>query len=287
METISLSLNKKQLELLHELYQNYEIQEKKNPYLVHFYSPIGCSISVYTTDKVVFQGPDADEYASLFVKPESFEVHAGSDEVGTGDYFGPVCVCATIVTKKDTGFLDKLGVRDSKAIDDEKIRQIAPEIMKKIPYSLLIVDNEKYNLVHRTSNANRIKALLHNQAYLNLARKTPLPKLKVIDQFCPEKTYYGYLKESEEVVKDIYFTTKAENKFPAVACGSIISRYAFLKRWEEMEEKYGMKLQKGSGAKVDECGRRFVEKYGVTELSQIAKMDFKNTERILGEKKKD
>ena len=39
---------------------------------------------------------------------------AGSDEVGTGDYFGPVCVCASYVTQDNVDFLIKLGVRDSK-----------------------------------------------------------------------------------------------------------------------------------------------------------------------------
>ena len=32
---------------------------------------------------------------------------AGSDEVGTGDYFGPVCVCASYVTKDDVDFLSE------------------------------------------------------------------------------------------------------------------------------------------------------------------------------------
>ena len=44
----------------------------------------------------------------------------GSDEVGTGDYFGPIVVTATYVTKDDVEFLDNLGVMDSKKISDEK-----------------------------------------------------------------------------------------------------------------------------------------------------------------------
>ena len=51
----------------------------------------------------------------------------GSDEVGTGDYFGPIVVTATYVEKDDIEFLEGLGVMDSKKISDDKIRDIAPK----------------------------------------------------------------------------------------------------------------------------------------------------------------
>ena len=38
----------------------------------------------------------------------------GSDEVGTGDYFGPIVVTASYVTKEDIPYLEELGVKDSK-----------------------------------------------------------------------------------------------------------------------------------------------------------------------------
>ena len=44
----------------------------------------------------------------------------GSDEVGTGDYFGPIVVTACFVLKNDIKELEKLGVNDSKKITDEK-----------------------------------------------------------------------------------------------------------------------------------------------------------------------
>ena len=67
-----------------------------------------CVITCYESGKTVFQGKDAEVYASPFMQEPSVPLQAeitdtgtlpqaGSDEVGTGDYFGPVCVCATIV----------------------------------------------------------------------------------------------------------------------------------------------------------------------------------------------
>lgn len=45
---------------------------------------------------------------------------AGSDEVGTGDYFGPVVVSAVIVSKENEDVLRNLKIQDSKQINDEK-----------------------------------------------------------------------------------------------------------------------------------------------------------------------
>ena len=205
---------------------------------------------------------------------------AGSDEVGTGDYFGPVCVCASYITKDDVDFLVKLGVRDSKQMSDADMLKIGPLLMERIPHSLLIVPPQKYNQVHESNNLNAIKAKLHNQAYINLAKKIELPSFKIIDQFTPETSYYRYLKNEPQIIRGIHFETKAEDKYLSVAVGSIISRYGFLKTWEEIEQKYNITLPKGSGDKVDIVAQTFVERYGFERLGEIAKLHFKNTEKI-------
>ena len=251
--------------------------------------PENCVITCYTSGKTVFQGKDANVYAAAFMEVQdeistptttSRYPQAGSDEVGTGDYFGPVCVCASYVTKDDVDFLVKLGVRDSKQMSDADMLKIGPLLMERIPHSLLIVPPQKYNQVHESNNLNAIKAKLHNQAYINLAKKIELPSFKIIDQFTPETSYYHYLKNEPQIIRGIHFETKAEDKYLSVAVGSIISRYGFLKTWEEMEKKYNMTLPKGSGDKVDIVAQAFVERYGFERLGEIAKLHFKNTEKI-------
>ena len=183
--------------------------------------PENCVITCYTSGKTVFQGRDANIYAAAFInEPEvlittplkSQYPQAGSDEVGTGDYFGPVCVCASYVTKDDVDFLVKLGVRDSKKLTDADMLKIGPLLMERIPHSLLIVTPQKYNQVHEENNLNAIKAKLHNQAYINLAKKIELPSFKIIDQFTPETSYYRYLKNEPQIIRGIHFETKAEDK---------------------------------------------------------------------------
>ena len=284
--TITLKLKSIQEEQLFNTFS--EFQTTPPQYAKWQLKPENCVITCYISGKTVFQGKDANVYAATFMEePTTTQStttnrypQAGSDEVGTGDYFGPVCVCASYVTKDDVDFLVKLGVRDSKQMSDADMLKIGPLLMERIPHSLLIVPPQKYNQVHEANNLNAIKAKLHNQAYINLAKKIELPSFKVIDQFTPETSYYRYLKNEPQLIRGIHFETKAEDKYLSVAVGSIISRYGFLKTWQEMEQKYNMTLPKGSGDKVDIVAQAFVERYGFERLGEIAKLHFKNTEKI-------
>ena len=285
--TITLKLKLIQEEQLFKTFSKFQTTPPQ--YAKWQLKPENCVITCYTSGKTVFQGKDANVYAAAFMQgqdeiPNTATTNqypqAGSDEVGTGDYFGPVCVCASYVTHDDVDFLIKLGVRDSKQMSDADMLKIGPLLMERIPHSLLIVPPQKYNRVHESNNLNAIKAKLHNQAYINLAKKIELPSFKIIDQFTPETSYYRYLKNEPQIIRDIHFETKAEDKYLSVAVGSIISRYGFLKTWEEMEKKYNMTLPKGSGDKVDIVAQAFVERYGLERLGEIAKLHFKNTEKI-------
>ena len=49
----------------------------------------------------------------------------------------------------------------------------------------------------------------------------------------------------------------------------------------KLSEKYKINILKGASDKVDDVGREIVKKYGKEELYKIAKINFKNTEKIL------
>ena len=275
----SLELSKKEIDELFSVIKDTEV--KAPSYALWQCREENCVITAYESGKVVFQGKDAFVYASKYIKEkEENYPQAGSDEVGTGDYFGPVCVCATYVTEEEAKWLNELGIKDSKAIQDSYILKVGPELIKKLTHSLVIVDNEKYNEVHEKYNMNAIKAKLHNQAFINLSKKIQLPKDIIIDQFTPEKSYYAYLTDDTNIIKDITFETKAENKYHSVAVSSIIARYAFLKKLEEMNKEYDFTFIKGASSLVDECAQEFVEKFGYENLYKVAKLHFKNTEKL-------
>lgn len=283
MAVITLKLDDKQINLLTKLYEEYQDPNIKSIYVQYLYRMQDCVISVYKSGKTVFQGQQADYYASVFTSKDSVSEHAGSDEVGTGDYYGPVCVCACIVHQKDEALLNKLAIRDSKALMDQQILEIAPKLMKALDYSLLILDNKKYNQIYGHNNLNVIKAKMHNQAYINLTKKYQLPTKIIIDQFTPEANYYRYLKDEPKIIDGITFETKAEDKYLAVACASMIARYGFLQALKNMEDHYEWIFPKGAGKAVDENAKAFVNKFGKDKLKLVAKLNFKNTTRVLND----
>ena len=274
-------------------------RDKVIPYVVFQAQDEDTVITMYESGKVMFQGTSADVDAAMWgvalentsekkeaKKKENEKYYncnaVGSDEVGTGDYFGPIVVTACYVKKEDIPFLEELGVGDSKKIDDNKILKIAPEIAKKVKYKSVILTNKEYNEKYtKELNMNKIKAILHNRVLYELVHEDVKYDYIIVDEFARENRYYEYLNDQPVVQRGITFLTKAEDISPAVACGSIISRYLFLKEFDKLCDEIHIPLPKGAGKDVDTIGEEVVEKYGEEKLKDIAKVNFKNTDRIL------
>lgn len=285
--------------------------DKKPPYSVFQVKDIDCVITLYESGKIMFQGIGADIEASYWIeqeritnnrnvsseiakdlkkkddkekdlKDERFKYIStiGSDEVGTGDYFGPIVVTASYVDIKDKFMLEELGIRDSKKITDEKIKDIVPKIINKIPHTTFILYPSEYNEKGIT-NMNKIKAILHNKVLYNLIHKDNYDYKKiVVDQFVYPQKYYEHLADTNNIVKDITFTTHAEDKCLSVAVSSIISRFVFLKEMDKLSNEIGVNLPKGAGINVDEVGKNLIDNFGFDILKKYAKLNFKNTDKI-------
>ncbi len=275
-------------------------RDKVIPYVIFQAQDGDTVITMYESGKIMFQGTTADVDSSMWLemdgqsKKDSPEVKEkekkyyycssiGSDEVGTGDYFGPIVVTASFVKNEDIPYLEELGIKDSKKLTDEKILDIAPKVAKKISYKSLILSNQEYNEKHGSNNnMNKIKAIMHNKVLYQMVQET---KEKydyiIVDEFARENRYYDYIKDMKEIQRGITFMTKAEDKNLAVACSSVISRYIFLKEFDKLSDSLHIPLPKGAGPNVDAIGEEIVDKYGQDKLKEVAKLNFANTERIL------
>lgn len=283
-------------------------RDKKPPYSVFQAEEGGTIITLYESGKVMFQGISADIDANMWKDLEShynnrdidselkkkeekeddktyyYYDAIGSDEVGTGDYFGPIIVTATLVDKSTRKLLEDLKIMDSKKMTDDKIRRCAPILMNKLPYVTFTLSNTKYNeMSSKGFNMNKIKAILHNRVLFELSNKgIPYHKI-IVDQFTTPKSYFSYLKQEniEDKVTKITFLTKGESKHLSVAAASVISRYRFLQEMDKLSEKYKVDIPKGASPKVDNVAKKILDTYGKNELSKIVKLNFKNTEKIL------
>ena len=278
MKHYTMSVTENELEKLNKVYQYHQIEDK-NPYLLFHAKHNDIDILGYKTGKVLLQGPEiTHELVAIKSHLNKVDYAAiGSDEVGTGDVFGPIVVCSAFVNKSEIPFLEDLNVRDSKNMSDQQIIDIAQIIAKKLVHSLLILPPSKYNkLVKDGYNLNKIKALLHNQAIIKTSSKLKETVPVILDQFCTPQLYYNYLKDETLVYRDIEFHTKAESVHLSVAAASIIARYAFLVKMKQYSQKIGTKLPKGAGKEADEVIRQISEKKGPKGLNLVTKMNFKN-----------
>ena len=297
--------------LMNEFYKDIK-RDKTPPYAV-FQADTGDTIvTLYESGKAMFQGVSADIEAGMwesirkdkdnidyFVDTKEVNIKkdieveipsnissVGSDEVGTGDYYGPIVVTASFVSKENIPFLTELGVRDSKKLSDEQILKIVPKIIKKIPYKTIMLSNKEYNDNYgKNMNMNKIKAVLHNKVLTEMVKDNDYDYI-VVDQFEPEKSYYNHLSDVPNPLKGITFITKAEDKCLSVAVSSLISRYIFIKEMDKLGDKYGIFLPKGANYYVEDIGIKLVNKYGEKILHDIAKLNFSNTNRILKEVRK-
>lgn len=291
-----------------KMFYQDDLCEKTPQYAIFQAKADDCTITLYQSGKLMFQGKRAEEESKIWTSLGSTELPpkaakkstktcdlreagkfcddtaVGSDEVGTGDFFGPIVVTAAYVKREQFDFLKSIGVRDSKKVTDEKICKMAPEIIAQIPHVTKVLSNPEYNQMRdRGINMNQVKAILHNEVLHQLLKEPQTEtKLVVVDQFEPPAAYYRHLQDEKEVVNEITFMTKAEDKCMAVACGSIISRYVFLGEMKRLGQELGYPegLPFGAGAGVDSFGAMLIEDHGEEMLAKVAKMNFANVEKV-------
>lgn len=268
-----------------------------------------CNITAYKSGKVLFQGANSEKEASKWntkqattkpatvaTKKNSVKHHAysppknigemsiiGSDEVGTGDYFGPITVAAVYADATAISLLKELGVRDSKHIKDPQILQIAAQLKHAVPFTLLVLDNSKYNqLQAKGMSQGKIKAYLHNLALKKLIEKIHPKQAEavLVDQFAQPDVFFNYLKGQELFTSEkIYLSTGAESLHVSVAAASILARAAFVKKFEDLSRDAGFTIPKGAGPAVDLAAAKLIETKGIQSLQTFTKLHFANTEK--------
>lgn len=205
--------------------------------------------------------------------------HIGTDESGKGDYFGPLVVAGVFILDEQQKVLAELGVKDSKRLSDNRVREFADLIKRGYKHSLIVIGPEKYNeLYSKLRNLNRILAWAHSRAIENLLEEVHCT-LAVTDQF-GDKVYVlnALMKKGRNI--ELIQRPKAEEDL-AVAAASILARAEFLKRLYFLSQDIGIDLPKGSPPFVVETGIELAKAHGVQILDKVAKKHFKVTKRIM------
>ncbi len=250
----------------------------------------------YKSGKVVIQGKGTEEFIVNVLEPEVtgearfgydevyhpewFEPHAGLDESGKGDFFGPI-VCATVIADKAAveAWL-KAGIRDSKKISDGPILKLDKMIRETdgVVAETVFCGMGKYNelMGKPGGNVNRLMAWQHAKALEKALEKKPVPR-GLLDQFSKQPLVQRYFKDREF---ELEMRTKAESD-PVVAAASIVARAEYVRQMKKLSDCFGEKLQKGASARVKEQAGRIIRKFGAAALADFAKLHFRTAHEVV------
>lgn len=285
MKSLTSKINKTEFKRIDSIYKSFKQKDLKNQNLLAFYKTKDLAISIFKNGTLLLQGEEAAilnfgkktvSKPSKKVLSKDIDGTVGMDEVGTGDYFGPVVTCACYVPNVCIDKVKELKVNDSKKLDDSFIRKIAKQLKKIVISETCVCQPVVYNkIIDKFDNSNIVKAICHNDSLTKLTNKLKSQHYQVIlDQFVARNNYYKYLEQAE--LKPVYIDIiemRAESKYLAVACASVIARDAFLTYMDKLSAKAGVKLPRGSVEKdkIISAGKQIIKK---GKLADYAKLHF-------------
>jgi ribonuclease HIII len=250
------------------------------------------TVNLYESGKVTFGGSDKElqQEVEWFLgklggkapevqKKAGFEgrTRIGTDEVGKGDFFGPLVVAGALLDKEAEEKLAKLGVKDSKEIKgDRRIMEMAEDIAMILGserYEIISINPSKYNeLYAKMENLNIMLGWGHARAIENLLRKNEGCELAISDQFGDPDFIASSLMEKGKTIELIQITKGGRDL--AVATASVLARAKFVSAMEKMSGDFGFEFPKGASAKVVEAAKEFISTKGVESLGKVAKLHF-------------
>lgn len=259
------------------------------------------NVTAYASGKVVVAGKGTEDFVTMTLEPEVtgvarlgydevlhpdwFEAHAGLDESGKGDFFGPVVAATVVAEKAAIEAWRKAGVQDSKKIAEPRILQL-DKLIRETPGVVVKTcwcGMQKYNelMARPRANLNSLLAWQHATALLQaLAEKRVTWGL--LDQFTEQPLVQRELARKGETVFDLRMRTKAEED-PVVAAASVVARAEFVRIMRKLSERFGAPLQKGAGAQVKTQARQIMERFGVRALGDFAKLHFRTAYEVVSE----
>lgn len=294
----TLKLSEEQMEHLEEVLDNRDWEFYEVDYARFGFRGERVNVVGYESGKLVVQGKNTEDFVTNILEPEVtlnpllgyeefhnpewFEPHAGVDESGKGDLFGPLVSATVIADGEMIREWREAGIQDSKRITDSRILKLDKLIRgtKGAVVETTYCSMERYNelMARPRANLNQLLAWLHGKSLNNALDKQWVAR-GLLDQFSKKPLTQKYVKDREGFTLEM--RTKAEAD-PVVAAASVVARAEYVRQCKELAKKAGEDLLKGAGAGVKAQAIRLFEKGGEDLLRQVAKMHFKTAYEARG-----
>jgi ribonuclease HIII len=301
LTTYTIKLDAAQMEKLGLLLKERGWQPVQVAYTSWAFKGSDCNASAYTSGKLVVAGKGTEDFVRFTLEseitqqvklgydevlhPDWYEAHAGMDESGKGDFFGPVIAATVIADKEAIQTWVKAGVRDSKKIADSKIMELDKLIQGTpgVTVKTCFCGMPKYNelMLKPGANLNRLLAWQHATALAQALTVHWVPK-GLLDQFTEQPLVQRELARKGFAHFNLAMRTKAEED-PVVAAASVVARAEFVRQMKHLSDRFGEKLQKGASAQVKKQAAQIIAKFGVRALGDFAKLHFRTAYEVVSE----
>ncbi|MGF1529763.1 MAG: ribonuclease HIII [Puniceicoccaceae bacterium] len=293
----TVALDSEGIEKLESCFDTGDWKWAEVPHALFSYKGDKVNITAYKSGKCLIQGAETETFITNILEPmvtgvaalgydeihhpEWFETHAGVDESGKGDLFGPLVSATVIADGKAVSHWLTNGVRDSKTVgSDQQILKLEQQIRETegVEIHLSWARMEKYNQLYGKfgNNLNRLLAWFHARS-IRAALAAKPAQWGLLDQFTKQPLVQRQLKD---LSFELRMRTRAESD-PVVAAASIVARAEYVRQMDLLSKKAGFPLMKGASSKVREQAVRLIQTFGPERLGEFAKLHFKTAQEAL------
>jgi len=257
------------------------------------------NLTAYESRKVVIAGKGTEDFVRDVLEPEVtlapklgydevlhpdwFESHAGLDESGKGDFFGPVVAATVVAGRPAVEAWIKVGVKDSKKLAESQI-MVFDKMIRETPgvaAKTFVLTMGKYNelMARKGASLNRLLGWMHANAAEKALAQIPVP-WGLLDQFSEQPLVQRELARKAVKNFELRMRTKAEED-PVVAAASVVARAEYVRQMHALSQLFGAKLQKGASALVKEQAAEIIRKFGARALGDFAKLHFRTAYEVV------
>ena len=260
------------------------------------------NVTGYESKKVVIAGKGTEEFVTMVLEPEItgapklgydevlhpdwFEDHAGCDESGKGDFFGPLIAATVIGSRSMIEKWRAAGAQDSKKITESRILEL-DRIIRETPGVVVKLiqarDMRQYNSLMGTRfrSQNQILAFQHARALQDALTEKRVP-WGLLDQFTEDPLVQRELTKLGVTGFELRMRTKAEED-PVVAAASIVARAEYVRQMNALSRRFGAPLQKGANSMVKAQAHEIITRMGADALRDFAKLHFRTAYEVVSE----
>ena len=309
--SFTYELTNDQQELLLGVMVNGNYRKREVPYSLWSIEGDRFNATLYAKEKhgrrkLCVQGAGAEDFVLFVLEPNVLQSaslgyetvldpgltapHAGCDESGKGDYFGPLVVCCAYTDEALYGRMHEMGVRDCKQMSNASVLSTGAKLRALLGpagYAVVKLGPAAYNRLYaKMRNINRMLAWAHGTAIEELLEKKPGVGRVVVDQFAPTEATIRRALKTRGKAATVEQRHKAESDL-AVAVASVIARELFLRAIGDMtQEIFGAgaaeRVPAGSSdPRVRALAEEMVRKNGPVWLMNHCKAHFQTTDKVL------